>query len=92
MLSTTHCPLRSLPGDGQTSPISPPSLVVSLAQTLVVDADFQSTVQIERVPAQDLTRVFGDSTALENPTFKGDAVGRFVAITAKSVKITSILR
>jgi hypothetical protein len=91
MLSTTHCPMRSLPGDGQTSP-TPPSLVVFLAQTLVVDADFQSTVQIERVPAQDLTRVFGDSTALENPTFKGDAVGRFVAITAKSVKITSILR
>jgi hypothetical protein len=69
MLSTTHCPMRSLPGDGQTSP-TPPSLVVFLAQTLVVDADFQSTVQIERVPAQDLRPVFGDSTDIEgfNPT------------------------
>jgi len=61
-------------------------------QTLVVGTDFQSKVQIDCVRAQDLTRVLGDSTALENPTFKGDAVGRFVAITAKSVKITSILR
>jgi hypothetical protein len=52
------------------------------------------TVVLKNLEVQHKVQVqnFDDSAALKNPTFEGDAVGRSVAITAKSVKITSILR
>jgi hypothetical protein len=83
--------MRSLPGDGQTSPISRlylPSLVVFLAQTLVVDTGFQSTVQIERVPAQDLGSVFGDIDGPRGLQPDADAVCGILASMVESVKIT----